>query len=155
MKNALKKFQAFLLTIFGIFVPKTSGNTAQSFLRFKAKKRPFLSLLPISPCYTVESPPVYIGLEESPLPQHWQRGGGETQKSSKLKLKLSPAETEIPLLAGAEMACNMMDEDDKIRTVSPSRSAGDAFEWDESGFSMASSEADQVREQMFEAMRSG
>jgi hypothetical protein len=57
------------------------------------------------------------------------------------------------------MACNDSSMDfDKIQTLSPSRTTiRDAFEWDndESGFSMASSEADNVKETLFEAMRSG
>ena len=52
-------------------------------------------------------------------------------------------------------ACNL--DYDKIQTLSPSRTTvRDAFEWDDdSGFSLASSEMDQVRESLFEAMRSG
>ena len=51
-------------------------------------------------------------------------------------------------------ACSL--DYDKIQTLSPSRTTvRDAFEWDDSGFSLASSEMDQVRESLFEAMRSG
>ena len=73
--------------------------------------------------------------------------------SDKEESKIDPS-SESSSSCSMMAACNL--DYDKIQTLSPSRTTvRDAFEWDDSGFSLASSEMDQVRESLFEAMRSG
>ena len=76
--------------------------------------------------------------------------GGSDKGSSKASKASEKSKESSPMMA----ACSL--DYDKIQTVSPSRTTvRDAFEWDDSGFSLASSEMDQVKESLFEAMRSG